>query len=182
MRSISKLALWLFLSALVIGTAASPVSAGFYHPRGLMMSTYPQQVLVFYASGDQSVQLIVIIMPPWYFVDNLYAFDTVKLTVTLKPTTLQSNSKPMQLLGGSDTNGGSTVTTQWTNVAMEESWGGGYLLYTITFLIDPTHTAARGYYLLILSAQATAGDVLFAGFDQIAVSLRPGHIPCCSYP
>jgi len=181
MRSISKLALWLFLSALVIGTAASPVSAGFYHPRGLMMSTYPQQVLVFWASGDQSVQLIVIVMPPQYFVDGLYAFDTVTLTVTLKPIFLQSNSGPMKLLGGSDTNGGSTVTNQWTNVAMEESWSGATLLYTITFLID-SNTPPRGYYLLILSAQATAGDVLFAGWDQIAVSMAPGHIPCCSYP
>jgi hypothetical protein len=181
MWNISKLALWLFLSALVIGTAASPVSAGFTHPRGLMMSTYPQQILVFYASGDQSVQLIVIIMPPWYFVDNLYAFDTVTLTATLKPTTLQSNSKPLQLLGGSDSNGGSTVTFQWTNLAMDEDEGGGYLLCTITFLIghntSPNTSSARGYYLLILSARATAGDVLFIGWDQIGVSLRPGHIP-----
>ena len=169
--------MWLFLSALVIGTAASPVSAGFTHPRGLMMSTYPQTILVFYSSGDQSVQLIVIIMPPWYFVDNLHAFNTVTLTATLKPTTLQSNSQPVQLLGGSDTNGGSTVTMQWTNVVMEEDWGGGYLLYTITFLIDSNTPPARGYYLLILSAQATAGDVLFAGWDQIGVSVRPGHIP-----
>jgi hypothetical protein len=141
------------------------------------MSTYPQQVLVFYAAGDQSVQLIVIIMPPWYFVDNLYAFDTVKLTATLKPSLLQSNSKPMQLLGGADTNGGSTVTFHWSNVAMEESWGGGYLLCTITFLIQSHTTPARGFYLLILSAQATAGDVLFEGWDQIGVSVSPNLLP-----
>ena len=127
------------------------------------------------------MDLIVIIMPPWYFVDDLYAFDTVTLTVTLKPTILQTSTEPMQLLGGSNTNGGSTVTARWTNVVLGQDGDGaiegGYLLYTITFLIDSNSQTARGYYLLILSAQATAGDVLFTGWDQIGVSVRPGHIP-----
>jgi len=171
--------LWLLLSAIVIGTAVFPVSAGFYHPRGLLMSTYPQQVLVFYQSEPVSVQLIVIIMPPWYFVDGLYAFDTVTLTVTLKSTLLQSGTDPLRLLGGSNTSTESSVTAQWTNVALGQDENGAiegaYLLYTITFVIDPISTAG-GYYLLFLSAQAAAGDVLFTGWDQAGVSFRPGHV------
>jgi len=184
MRSIPKLALWLLLSAIMMGAAVFPASAGFHHPRGLLMSTYPEQILVFWSEGERSVQLIVIIMPPWYFVEDLYAFDTVTLTVTLKPTLLQSDMEPMRLLGGSyDVEGqtvtGSTVTAQWTNVGLGQDGDGaiegGYLLYTITFLINSK--TATGYYRLILSAQATAGDVLFTGWDQIGVSVRPGHVP-----
>jgi len=144
-----------------------------------LMSTYPEQILVFWAEGDRSVQLIVIIMPPWYFVEDLYAFDTVTLTVTLKPTLLQRNTEAMRLLGGTVTDAGSTVTTVWTNVGLWEdeygAIGGAYLLYTITFLIDSK--TATGYYMLYLSGAARAGDVLFTGWDQIGVSVRPGHVP-----
>ena len=180
MRNKSKLALWLLFSALVIGAAVSPASAGFHHPRGLIMSTYPQQVLVFYAEGDQTVQLIVIMVPPWYFVEDLTTFETVTLTVTLKPVMLQRNTEPMRLLGGIKSDAGSTVTFQWSNVALGQDGDGAiegaYLLCTITFPVD-SKTTATGYYMLYLSAQATAGDVLFTGWDQIAVTFRPGHIP-----
>jgi hypothetical protein len=183
MRNRSKLALWLLLSGIVIGTAVLPVSAGFYHPRGLMMSTYPQTILAIWSAQDLSQQLIVIIEPIWYFVPDVSSFQTVTLTVTLTPTGLLTGPTdylgpakvPMQLVGGSNTNGGSTVTFQWTSVAMsDDGYGGvegGYLLCTITFAID-SYTAT-GFYRLYLSAQATAGDVVFAGWDQIGVSLRP---------
>lgn len=144
------------------------------------MSTYPQQVLVFYVEGDQTVQLIVIMVPPWYFVEDLTTFETVTLTVTLKPVMLQRNTEPMRLLGGITSDVGSTVTFQWSNVVLGQDGDGAiegaYLLCTITFPVD-SKTTATGYYMLYLSAQATAGDVLFTGWDQIAVTFRPGHIP-----
>jgi hypothetical protein len=181
MRNESKLALLLLLSGIVIGTAVLPVSAGFYHPRGLMMSTYPQTELAIWSAQDYSQQLIVIIEPIWYFVPDVTSFQTVTLTVTLKPIGILSSptdnppTVPMQLVGGSNTNGGSTVTFQWTSVAMsDDGYGGvegGYLLCTITFAISGN--TATGFYRLILSAQATTGDVVFAGWDQIGVSLRP---------
>jgi len=151
------------------------------------MSTYPQQVLVFWAEGERTVQLIVIIMPPWYFVNGLTTFDTVTLTATLISTTLQRNTEPMQLLGGVPNvislygvrHSGTAVTFQWTNVVLgQDGYGaitGAYILCTVTFVINSL--TATGYYRLILNAQATAGDVLFVGWDQIGVSLRPGHIP-----
>jgi len=84
----------------------------------------------------------------------------------------------MQLLGGTNTEAGSTVTFQWTNVAMSENGYGGvenaYLTCTITFHIDGK--TATGFYKLFLTAQATAGDVLFEGRDWIGVSLRPGFV------
>lgn len=146
------------------------------------MSTYPQQVLVFWASGDQAVQLIVIMEPPWYFVEDLTTFQTVTLTVTLTPETLQGGEEPMRLLGGVTTAAGSVVTFQWTNVVLgQDGYGaitGAYLLCTITFVINSAKPlTSRGYYMLYLRAEATAGDVLFAGHDHIAVSVRPGHIP-----
>jgi hypothetical protein len=177
----SKLALWILLSGIVIGTAVLPVSAQYYHPRGLIISTYPQQILVFWSTQDVSAQLIVLIKPPWYFVQNVTGFQTVTLTVTLIPIETVSGPTdypappPMQLAGGTDSGGGSTVTFQWTNVAMgTDGYGaieGGYLLCTINFVISPS--TPTGFYRLHLSAQADAPGLVFAGWDQIGVSLRP---------
>jgi hypothetical protein len=81
----------------------------------------------------------------------------------------------MQLLGGTNAGGGSTVTFQWTNVVMsQDGYGGivgGYLLCTITFVINPTSTT--GFYRLYLTGQAIASDLTYAGWTQIGVSLRP---------
>jgi hypothetical protein len=184
MRNASKLALWLLLSGTVIGTAVLPVSAQFYHPYGLVMSTYPQAMLVFWSTQGASEQLAVFIHTPWYFVQDVTGFQTVTLTVTLTPTGLTTHANdylavprvPMQLLGGTNSTGtGSTVTFQWANVAMSDNGDGaedgGVLFCTITFVIDPT--TATGFYMLYLTAQAVAPGLVFAGWNQIGVDLAP---------
>jgi hypothetical protein len=147
------------------------------------MTTYPQTVLVFWSTQGVSQQLAVFIRPPWYFDPNVTAFQTVTMTVTLTPTGLVSTPTdylavprvPMQLLGGTSITKGSAVTFQWTNVAMSQDGDGaevgGVLFCTITFVISPT--TATGFYMLYLTAQATAPGLVFAGWNQIGVDLAP---------
>ncbi len=141
------------------------------------MQTYPYQILVFWTASELvSVQLIVIIMPPFYFMETngLDRFDTVTLKATLKESYTMSTGESPTLLQD---------TAQWTNVVIEQDGDGAitgaYLLHTVTFVL-PTNTAT-GWYMLDLNAEATAyqgGDkVTFIGFDHVPVAVRPGHGP-----
>jgi hypothetical protein len=180
MGNITKLATGLLLLALAIGFAVPNASAGgFTHPRGLIMQTYPYQILVFWTASEQvSVQLILLIMPPFYFAetDGLDRFDTVTLKATLKEWYTTSTGVSPTLLQD-------TATGQWTNVVIEQDGdgaiNGAYLLHTVTFVL-PTNTAC-GWYWLDLNAVATTGEgrdvVTFVGFDHIPVAVRPGGGP-----
>lgn len=177
MRSIPRLAVGLLLLALAVGVGIPAASADvfFYHSRGLLMSTYPYQILVFWTEETHTAQLIVIVSPPFYFVEDLDHFDTVTLTATLTPRYLMGSGEPLQLLDG---------TAQWTNVEISQDGDGaivgGLLYHTVTF--DVKQNTASGYYTLKLNGEATAtmlggSTVKFVGFDQIGVSFRPGDAP-----
>lgn len=139
------------------------------------MSTYPPTILVFWTESTHTAQLIVIVQPPFYFVEDLGHFDTVKLTATLRTSYLMGSGEPLQLLNGN---------AQWTNVAIGQDGDGaivgGLLYHTVTF--DAKTNTASGFYILTLRGEAivTMGDgstVKFVGFDQIGVSFRPGDPP-----
>ena len=165
------LAITLALSVLV-----APASAEKYvHPRGMFMSTFPQQILVFMgASGEFSVDLAVIIYPPWYFVEDLMGFDSVTLTIKLVtdcPLCRHTVGNPPSLLGaGSD----GTLVAKWGTVTMTEEENGAFLLVPITFVI--TGYTGAGFYMLYLSAQADSSSATFQGWDQIPVSVSPAML------
>jgi len=159
------------LLALAIGFAVPDVSAKYVHPHGILMSTHPHRILVFWTAAEQvPVQLIVIIRPPFYHVEGLYQFDTVTLKVVLKTWFTMGSGESPQLLDD---------TAQWTNVVIQQDGNGAiigaYLLYTITLLM-PTKTAT-GWYWLYLYGEAKTGDVTFEGFEQIPLAVRPGGGP-----
>jgi hypothetical protein len=159
------------VAAVVLSALILPATASFTHPRGILITTYPQNIVVFFnspASHDQT--LAVVIKPPWYFVDNLMGFSSVTLTMTLTGNCYQCkphNSNPPTLAGAD--NGGKLVV-QFGAVTMQEEDNGAVLLCPITFVISrPT---GRGFYMLFLSAEAHAADgTTFLGWDQIPVAV-----------
>ena len=174
MRNVSKFAIGLLLSAMVLGLTLPSASASFYHPRGILTALNDQTMTIHYnAPGSYSLTLVLAIMPPWYFVPNLHGFDTVTLTVRL--ITAESigccfPANPKTATGSPEILGS---PHQWSNMFIdetEEGFVGAVLYHTVTFVI--TSNTRPGYYLLYLNAQATAGDVTFVGFDQVAVAIK----------
>ena len=169
MRCVIRLAIGFLLLALAIGLAVPEASAKYVHPRGILMETFPRQVLVIWSAAEQvSVQLIVIIMPPFFL--NLNYFETVTLKVSLKTWYTTGTGEAPQLLDD---------TAQWTDVVITQDGNGAitgaYLLHTITLLL-PSKTAT-GWYWLHLRGEAKTGDVTFEGFDQVPLAVRPGGGP-----
>jgi len=97
MRCVIRLAIGFLLLALAIGLAVPEASAKYVHPRGILMETFPRQVLVIWSAAEQvSVQLIVIIMPPFFL--NLNYFETVTLKVSLRTWYTTGTGEAPQLL------------------------------------------------------------------------------------
>jgi hypothetical protein len=164
------LAATIALSALI-----APVSAQYVHPRGIMITTFPQQILVFgSATGEYTVDLAVVIKPPWYFVDGLMGFDTVTLTIQLVTDcpSCRTLGNPPSLSGASPEG---TLVVTWSNLMMNEADNGAFLLVPITFLLNGW--TGPGFYMLYLSATADASSATFQGWDQIPVSVNPLLLP-----
>jgi len=159
------------VAAIVLSALILPATASFTHPRGILITTYPQDIVVFFNSpATHERTLAVVIKPPWYFVDSFTGFSSVTLTLTLSGTCYQcrpNNSHP-PTLAGADANG--KLVVQFGAVTMQEENNGAVLLYPITFVISgPT---GRGFYMLFLSASAYAADgTTFLGWDQIPVAV-----------
>jgi hypothetical protein len=172
MKSIRTILLVALMAAVVLPALAAPAAATFIHTRGLLMSTYPQDIVVFFsAPREHSRTIAVAIVPPWYFVEDLMGFDSVKLTLTLVNSCPRCShyGKPPDLLGA-DSNG--QLVVQWSNVRMLEEDNGALLLCPVTFVV--TYDTSIGYYMLYLSAEATADGAIFRGWDQIPVAVSPG--------
>jgi hypothetical protein len=159
------------VAAVVLSALILPATASYTHPRGILITTWPQDIVVFFnspASHDQT--LAVVIKPPWYFVDNLMGFTSVTLTMTLTGSCYQcrpNHSNP-PTLAGADSSG--KLVVQFGAVTMQEGDNGAVILCPITFVISgPT---GRGFYMLFLSAEAHAADgTTFLGWDQIPVAV-----------
>jgi hypothetical protein len=154
------------LSALIL-----PATGAFTHPRGILITTYPQEIVVFWNSpGTHDRTLAVVIKPPWYFVDSLMGFTSVTLTLTLTADCYQCMSNgvnPPRLVGAAN---GAPMVVQFGPVAMQEEDNGAVLLCPISFVIS--RVTGRGFYMLFLSAEAHAADgTTFLGWDQIPVAV-----------
>jgi hypothetical protein len=155
------------LSALITPANAQP----FFHPEGILITTYPQQIVVFGGPGSYAENIAVVIKPPWYFDPETTGFDSVNLTVTLSSTCYQcvqywAGGSPPVLEGS---NNGQLVV-QLGAVTMSESNNGALLQVPLTFVVESS--TSRGFYMLFLSAQADAADgTIFQGWTQIPVSL-----------
>jgi hypothetical protein len=159
------------VAAIAISALILPATAAFTHQRGILITTYPQDIVVFFnspASHDKT--LAVVIKPPWYFVDSLMGFSSVTLTMTFSGTCYQcrpNHSNP-PILAGADTSG--RLVVQFGAVTMQEGDNGAVLLCPITFVIPGV--TGRGFYMLFLSAEAHAADgTTFLGWDQIPVAV-----------
>ena len=163
------------VAAVVLSALVLPATAAFVHPRGILMTTYPNQILVWLnAPATHDATLAVVIKPPWYFVPNLMGFTSVTLTITLTGNSkimgceqCRPNTNPPTLAGASD---GGKLVVQFGAVNMDEGDNGAVLLVPISFVISAG--AGRGFYMLLLSAEADAADgTIFQGSDQIPVAI-----------
>jgi hypothetical protein len=164
--------LGILMTAVALSALTAPVAA-FYHPRGILITTYPQDIVVFWGRpGTYEKTLAVAIKPPWYFVDEFTGFDSVTLKITLTATCYQcrqyGGGTPVKL-AGADASG--QLIVQWSGLTMYEEDNGALLLCPISFIISGGTT--RGYYMLFLSATAQASGVTFYGWDQVPVSVVP---------
>jgi quinol-cytochrome oxidoreductase complex cytochrome b subunit len=159
------------VTAITVFAFITPAAAQFTHPNGILMATYPQNIVVFGgAPGDYQETISVAIKPPWYFVPGLMGFTSVSLTLTLAANCydcLQYGSgNPITLAGA---NNGQEVI-QLGPATMTEDMNGIMFLCPITFVIDSS--TASGYYMLFLNAQAVAADgTTFLGWTQIPVAI-----------
>ena len=188
MRGIRILAGGLLFSMLFLSlTLSAPSSsAGYIHPRGILTALTPQVNVYFSGPGTYSANLVLAIMPPSYFVPDLYKFDTVTLSMRLVRTESVRCCWPRVVTENSVTLLGSTA--QWSNVVItdgEYGFEGAVLYHTVQFVINSK--ARAGFYLLYLNAEARAGDVVFRGFDHVPVTVKPtllcipsGTPPPCS--
>jgi hypothetical protein len=161
----------MLVTAVTLFALITPAAAQFVHPNGILISTYPQDIVVFPgAAGNYQKTLAVAIKPPWYFVPGLMGFASVTLTLTLSPTCYQcvqyGGTNPITLAGA---NNGQEVI-QLGPAAMTEDMNGIVILCPITFVIDSS--TATGFYMLFISAQADAADgTTFMGWTQIPVAV-----------
>jgi hypothetical protein len=122
------------------------------------------------AAGNYQQNLAVVIKPVAYFDNDITGFDSVTLTLTLTPNCYQckqyTSGDPITLAGadGSD--------TMVVNLGPVDNGGlGALIVVPITFVT--TASTSRGFYMLFLSAQATAADgTVFMGWDQIPVAVN----------
>jgi len=163
------------VAAIAISALILPATAAFTHTRGILITTYPQNIVVFFNSpASHTRTLAVVIKPPYYFVNDLMGFTSVTLTMTFsgngngrcyqcKPSKLNTPT-----LAGADSGG--KLVVQFGSVTMSEGMNGAVLLCPVTFVISaPT---GRGFYMLFLSAEAHAADgTTFLGWDQIPVAI-----------
>jgi len=163
----------MLVTAMALSIIITPASAQpFFHPDGILITTYPQQIVVFPGSGLQQT-IALAIKPPWYFDPGLMGFDSVTVTFTLSTTCYQceqfgTGNSPT--LAGANSNG--VEVMQLGAATMTEDNNGIVLLCPITFVVDGTTT--RGYYMLFISAQANAADgTTFMGWTQIPVAVNP---------
>lgn len=163
------------VAAVVLSALILPATASFTHPRGILITTYPQDIIVYFnspASHDET--LAVVIKPPWYFVPSLMGFTSVTLTLVFSGNgngrcyQCQPSSVNTPTLLGADAGG--KLVVQFGAVTMSEADNGAVLLCPITFVISAA--TGRGFYMLFLSAEAHAADgTTFLGWDQIPVAV-----------
>jgi hypothetical protein len=173
MKNAKTVLLGILVTAVALSALVAPAAAEkFVHPRGILIDTYPQQILVFWnGPGYVEKTLGVAIVPPWYFVEDLMGFDSVTLTITLANTCYagcRHYGDPLTLLGA-DANG--RLVIHWSAVTIAEEDNGAFLLCPITFVI--TASTGPGFYMLYLSAEAEANSATFRGWDQVPVSVSP---------
>jgi len=159
------------IAAIAFSALILPATAAFTHPRGILITTYPQHIVVYWnAPGSHGETLAVVIKPPGYFVDGFAGFDSVTLTLTLTGSCYQcrpNQANPPRLAGAD--NGGKLVM-QFGALRMQDSNNGAVILCPINFIIPGV--TGRGFYMLFLSAEAYAGDgTTFRGWDQIPVAV-----------
>lgn len=172
MKTAKTVLFGILVTAVALSALVSPAAAYFVHDRGILISTYPQEIVVFWdGPGYYQRTLAIAIRPPWYFVEDLMGFDSLTLTITLLGScpSCGHSGDAIQLLGA-DKNG--QIVAHWSGVVMEEEDNGALLLYTITFVI--TSSTGSGYYWLDLQALAYASEATFMGWDQIPFSIYPG--------
>lgn len=160
----------MLVTAVALSALITPATAAFVHPRGIFITTYPQDILLMYwgRPGQYANTLALTIKPPWYFVSGLMGFSSVTLTLTLTGSCYQCRpgENPPTLAGAYQ----GQLVVQLGAVTMQEANNGAVLLCPITFNIDSS--TSRGYYMLFLSAEALASDgTIFLGWDQIPVAL-----------
>jgi hypothetical protein len=154
------------LSALVAPAAAEK----YVHSNGILMTTYPQHIVVFWGRpGEYSENLALFIRPPWYFVEEFTGFDSIKVTMTLRSDCYQCKvfgPNPPELLGAGSNN---RLVVTWSSYQLYEEDNGALIEYPITFVISPN--TSRGYYELELRATAEANGLTFLGWTHIPVSV-----------
>jgi hypothetical protein len=161
----------MLVTVVALSAFIAPANASFVHPKGIIITIYPETIELndLGRPGEYPENLAVVIKPPWYFVDGLMGFDSVTLTVTLNGNCYQCvtwGDNPPTLAGG---NNGQLVM-QLGAVTMQEQDNGAFILCPITFVIDST--TSSGFYMLTLSAQATASDgTIFQGWNQVPVAV-----------
>jgi hypothetical protein len=169
-RNMKTILLGTLVAAVVISALVSPATAAFVHPRGILITTYPQDIVVFWntpASYDRD--LAIVIKPPWYFVANLMGFSSVTVTITLtgQCPSCRANTNPPTLAGADNTG---KLVVRFGAVTMQEADNGAVIICPITFVIG--QVAGRGFYIMYISAQAVAADgTTFQGWDQIPVAI-----------
>lgn len=176
MRNFKTALFGILVVSILLAASAAPVAAGFYHSRGILMTTYPQHVVIFWGGpGYYEETLAVVILPPWYFVDDLMGFDSVTLTITLVGSAREDcplcshSGDPIRLLGA-DAKG--VLVINLGSVSMSEEDNGALLVVPVTFIIDSS--TGTGWYMLYLSAEAHSSLATFVGWDQVPVSIYPG--------
>jgi hypothetical protein len=162
----------MLVTAMALSILTTPANAQpFFHPDGILITTYPQEIVVFPGSALQQT-IALAIKPPWYFDPGLMGFDSVTATFTLTANCYQCRQfgtpgNPLTL-GGANSNG--IEVMQLGAVTMQEEDNGIVLLCPITFVISGSTT--RGFYMLFISVQANAADgTTFVGWTQIPVAL-----------
>jgi len=160
-----------FVATVILSLFITPASANFVHTRGIMIVTYPQDILVFWNypnSYDRT--FAVVIKPPWYFVPGLMGFTSVTLTITLSYDCYQCKPSAVNppVLAGADNNG--RLVVNLGAVEMTEDDNGALLLVPFTIIVPGV--SDRGFYMFYLSAEADAADgTIFTGWDQIPLAI-----------
>ena len=171
MKNTRTVLIGILVTAITVFAFITPAAAQFVHPDGILMSTYPQDILVFAGTpGDYQKTIAVVIKPPWYFVPGLMGFTSVNVTLTLTANCYdcqEDGGNPVTLVGAGSTG---TEVIQLGPATMTEDMNGYMFLVPITFVIDAS--TGTGYYRLFLTAQADAADgTIFNGWTQIPVSV-----------
>jgi hypothetical protein len=173
MKNAKTLLIATLICAVALSALVAPASAQFFHPRGILLTIFPQTIVVFFGMpGNYERNVAVIIKPPWYFVNDFTGFDSVTVTYKLDGKCYQCRNQGAwpKLLGD---NGSGQVTLSLGQLGMGEDDNGAWLNVPITFVI--TSSTGQGYFMLYMSALATSNSLTFYGWDQAGVSINPGY-------